>query len=176
MRGTGRRFPARTPIVRPPENNVNPLSLPALHRLAPLTPVVLRVGVGVVMAAHGWSKLTEMTPAGFGSGMLDGLGVPAPVLFGWIVTLVELVGGAALVLGALTRIAAAANALVLAGAVLLVKTDIGLIADMGAPLPGAELDIAMIVGLVGILLLGPGTQSVDHAVGVEARRPELVDA
>lgn len=144
------------------------LSLPPLARLSSLAPVVLRVVVGIIMAAHGWQKLSG-GPAGFGEGMLgDNLGLPAPVLLGWVVTLVELVGGILLVLGALTRIAALPLIGVLLGAVLLVKLEVGLIAEEGA---GAELDLALLAGLVAIVLLGPGRPSVDHLVGIERGVP-----
>ncbi|MEX2548664.1 MAG: hypothetical protein WD638_00435 [Nitriliruptoraceae bacterium] len=53
------------------------LALRPLHRLAPAAPVLARLLVGSVMAVHGWQKLTEMAPTGFGSGMLDMSGVPA---------------------------------------------------------------------------------------------------
>ena len=128
------------------------LGLPGLQRLASAAPVVARVLVGVVMAAHGWEKLTDMTPAGFGEGMLEGLGVPAPVFFGWVVTLVELVG-----------------------ALLLVKVDIGLLAPMGADMPGAELEFGLLAGLVTVLLLGPGRPSLDHALAIETTAPRAVD-
>lgn len=154
---------------------MHPLSLPPVRRLAPAAPVVLRVVVGVVMAVHGWQKLTQMTPAGFGGGMVADLGVPAPVLVGWAVTLVELVGGIALVAGLLTRVSAVLIALLLAGATLLVKVDLGLIAPMGAPLPGAELDLALIAGAVGVLLLGPGRPSLDHMLGIEGDVPVVTD-
>ncbi len=137
------------------------------NRLAPWAPTVLRVTLGVIMAVHGWQKLTAMTPAGFGNGMLDGLGVPAPVAMAWVVTLVELVGGIALVLGLASRIAAAANGLVLAGATLLVKTDLGLVAEMGSPLPGAELDLALIALSIGVVALGPGRLAIDRSTGLD---------
>lgn len=149
------------------------LGLSPLRRAAPAAPVIARLLVGTVMAAHGWQKLTEMTPTGFGEEMLGMLGVPAPVLFGWIVTLVELVGGIALILGALTRVAALLNAGVLVGALLLVKVDIGLIAPMGAEMPGAELEFGLLAGLLAVALLGPGRPSVDHAFGIEAGTPTL---
>jgi putative oxidoreductase len=149
------------------------LGLAPLRRLAPAAPVIARLLVGTVMAVHGWQKLTEMTPAGFGEGMLGMLGVPAPVLFGWIVTLIELVGGLALIVGALTRIAALLNAGVLVGALLLVKVDIGLIAPMGADMPGAELEFGLLAGLLVVALLGPGRPSVDHAIGMETGTPTL---
>jgi putative oxidoreductase len=149
------------------------LGLSFLRPLAPAAPVIARLLVGTVMAVHGWQKLTEMTPAGFGEGMLGMLGVPAPVLFGWIVTLIELVGGIALILGALTRVSALLNAGVLLGALLLVKVDIGLIAPMGAEMPGAELEFGLLAGLLAVALLGPGKPSVDHALGIETGTPTL---
>jgi putative oxidoreductase len=149
------------------------LGLSFLRPLAPAAPLIARLLVGTVMAVHGWQKLTEMTPAGFGEGMLGMLGVPAPVPFGWIVTLIELVGGIALILGALTRVAALLNAGVLVGALLLVKVDIGLIAPMGAEMPGAELEFGLLAGLLAVALLGPGKPSVDHALGIETGTPTL---
>lgn len=151
------------------------LSIPVVHRLAPVAPVVLRLAVGTVMALHGWQKLTEMGPATFGSGMVADLGIPAPVLVGWLITLVELIGGILLVLGLLTRVAAVAISFVLVGAALLVKPDLGVIAPMGSMLPGAELDIALLAGAIGVLLLGPGRPSFDHAFGIEEGTARVTD-
>jgi putative oxidoreductase len=151
------------------------LGLAPLRRLSPAAPVIARLLVGIVMAAHGWDKLTGMTPAGFGEGMLGGLGVPAPVAFGWIVTIIELVGGVLLIVGALTRIAALLNVGVLVGALLLVKIDIGLLAPIGADMPGAELEFGLIAGLLVVALLGPGKPSVDHVLGIETGTPTLSD-
>jgi putative oxidoreductase len=150
--------------------------IPPLRRLAPAAPVIARLLVGIVMAAHGFEKLTDMTPAGFGEGMLAELGVPAPVLFAWLVTIAELVGGIALIVGAFTRIAALANIGVLLGALLLVKVDIGLIAPMGAEMPGAELEFGLLAGLLAVLFLGPGKPSIDHLIGVESGTPEVRDS
>lgn len=142
------------------------LALSQLDRFRGVAPVALRVVVGVIMAVHGWQKLTQMTPAGFGANMLDPLGVPAPTIVAWMVTWIELVGGILLVVGLFTRVAALLLALVLAGAVVLVKLDVGLIAEAGAMLPGAELDLALLAGLVATMLLGPGAPSVDTALGM----------
>src|ERR671921_2669812 len=66
---------------------------------------ILRVVVGIVFLVHGLQKLFLM---GFGgvAGMMEGLGVPAPGLFAIILTLVELLGGLALILGLFTRVVA----------------------------------------------------------------------
>ncbi len=142
------------------------LSLPFLHRLTDPGLLLLRIGVGLVFVVHGWSKLSD-GPEAF-AGMLSGLGVAAPDVVSWLVTVAELVGGSAILLGLLTRLATLPLVATLIGAILMVKTDLGIIAPAGAPMPGAELDIALLAGLLGILLLGPGRLSVDRAIGVEA--------
>ncbi len=154
---------------------MKPLNI-ALTRGAPAAPVIIRVLIGAIMAAHGYQKLTVMGAANFGNGMLGGLGIPAPELMGYVVTYAELVGGILLIIGLGSRIAAAVLTVILAVATILVKTDLGLIAPAGSNLPGAELDLALIAGLVGIMLLGPGPLSVDRAIGIEvdpiSRTPE----
>ncbi len=148
------------------------LSLPAARRLAPAAPVVLRLIVGIIMAAHGWQKL-QGGPGNVGA-FLGTLGVPAPGLFGWILTLGELLGALALIAGFLTRLAALGLTVDLILAILLVKVKVGLIAPQGGG-TGAELDLALIAGLVALVLLGPGRPSVDHALGMERGVPVLVE-
>ena len=143
----------------------------AVGRLAGITPLLVRIIIGVMMFVHGLDKLTG-GPAGFGE-FLGSLGLPAPVLLGWAVTLLELVGGAMLVLGVLTRVVAALMTLELLGAIALVTGSRGLIAAEGV---GYERDLAYIAGFLTLLLLGPGRPSIDHAVGIETQTPRLVDA
>ncbi|MGH8931534.1 MAG: DoxX family protein [Egibacteraceae bacterium] len=138
--------------------------LQSFGRFAGLAPLIVRVVVGTVMFAHGLQKLTGPGPAGFGQGALAGLGVPFPVFFGYLVTYGELLGGLALIAGLLTRLLALALTVHLLGAILLVKVNVGLIGQEGA---GAELDLALIAGLVTLALLGPGRPSLDHAFGLE---------
>ena len=142
------------------------LSLPFVHRFTDLAPLALRLGVGLVFTVHGWQKLSG-GPSGF-AGMLTGLGVGAPDALAWLVTAAELVGGILLLIGLLTRLATVPLIATMVGAIALVKADLGVIAAAGAPMPGAELDIALLAGLVALLLLGPGRFSVDHVVGVES--------
>ncbi|MGH8895590.1 MAG: DoxX family protein [Egibacteraceae bacterium] len=144
---------------------MNVLALAPLGRFAGAAPVVVRVIVGVIMLAHGWGKLTGSGgPAGVGGFLGADLGVPAPVFFGYVLTFLEGVGGLALIVGLLTRLAAVLLTVNLVLAILLVKIHVGLIAPQG---PGAELDLALIAGFVAVALLGPGRPSLDHALGLE---------
>src|SRR5919112_2044042 len=145
------------------------LSLSPLSRLASLAPLAVRLITGIIILAHGWQKLTEMGPGNFGGQMLAGLGVPLPVLMGYVVTFVEIIGGILLIVGFLSRLAALLLAINLVVAVLLVKTNVGLLS--GSSGTGAELDLALIAGLLVILFAGPGRLSVDHALGLE---PDVV--
>src|SRR4029078_4313243 len=71
------------------------LNLATLNRWAPL-PLRLIVGYGFIV--HGFAKLAR-GPDTFAAG-LDALGVPLPHLFAWLTTLVELIGGGAVLIGA----------------------------------------------------------------------------
>lgn len=141
------------------------LSLAPLARLASLAPLVARVIVGGIMFMHGLQKLTE-GPANFGQNTLGGLGVPLPVLMGYVVTFVELIGGILLVVGLLSRLAALLLTINLVVAILLVKVNTGLIAPQGSG-AGAELDLALIAGVLVVLLAGPGKLSLDYALGLD---------
>ena len=145
------------------------LSLSPLSRLASLAPLAVRIIVGIIMFAHGLQKLTEVVPGNFGGQVLAGLGVPLPVFMGYVVTLVELVGGLLLIVGFLSRLAALLLTIDLVIAILLVKVNVGFIS--GSSGTGAELDLALIAGFLVILFAGPGRLSVDHALGLE---PDVV--
>jgi putative oxidoreductase len=63
------------------------------------TAIPLRLIVGYGFIAHGYAKLIH-GPAHFAA-ILHALGVPAPGLAAWLTILTELLGGAAVLLGAL---------------------------------------------------------------------------
>ena len=94
--------------------------------------------------------------------------VPAPGLTAPLTAVVEIVAGIMLLVGLGTRIAAMALSVVMIGALIYVKQDLGIIS--GQPMPGAELDLARLAGLVAVIVLGPGRLSLDHQVGIEPPR------
>lgn len=144
------------------------LTLASLGRFAGAAPVFVRVIAGVIMLAHGWSKLTG--PAGLAgvAAFLGEFGVPAPTFFAYALTFLEVGGGLALIVGLLTRVAAVLLTVDLVLAILLVKIHVGLIAPPGTG-SGAELDLALIAGFIAVALLGPGRPSLDHTLGLESR-------
>ncbi len=69
--------------------------------------LVLRLGIGIMFAAHGMQKAFGMF-GGSGvqefSKMLGGMGFPAPIMWAYLAAYVELLGGIALVLGVFPRL------------------------------------------------------------------------
>jgi putative oxidoreductase len=119
---------------------------------------VLRVVVGAVFLAHGIQKFFMFGLHGV-AGMFGSIGVPLPAVTSAIVALVELVGGAALILGFLTRWAAALNGFDMLVAVLLVHLKNGFFNPMGVEFP-----LTLLAACIALALLGPGAASVDGAL------------
>lgn len=133
------------------------MSLPA--PLRDLVLLLTRIGVGGVFMAHGWQKLNTNGVTAT-AGFFDSVGVPLPTLSAWAATLLELVGGAALVVGAAVPVVGVLLALDMIGAYVFVHAGKGVFVTEG----GWELVLTL--GLVSLLLaaLGAGKYSVDHAL------------
>ncbi len=118
--------------------------------------IPLRLALGAVFAAHGWSKLTGPlgTPEGFN---IEGWGWPYPVVWAWLVALVEFLGGIFVVVGLLTRLAAACIACVMVVAILKVRLTRGFVG-------GFEFELALLMIALSLLLTGAGRLSVDRDV------------
>jgi putative oxidoreductase len=138
-----------------------------VNKLTGVTPVVVRVVIGGMMSAHGFVKIRE-NPTTFGEFLGTELGLPAGVLLGWLVTLLEFVGGLMLVVGFLARLVSFLMTLELIGAIYFVTWSNGLIGEEGV---GFERDLAYISAFIVVMLLGPGRPSVDHALGLEESVP-----
>ena len=140
----------------------------AVRLTAPYGLAILRVVLGIAMAVHGWSKLSGGVDnvSGFFGGML---GIPAPGLMAWVVTIVELVGGILLVVGFLTQIAGILIALDMLGAILFAFLL------RGAPFIENgqitwEKEAVFAAAALCIVLAGPGAWSVDDVVAENRAR------
>ncbi len=113
--------------------------------------LLLRLAVGVVFIAHGWSKFNMMTDtiAFFGQ-----LGMPAILVY--VVALIEFLGGLALVFGLYTDIAALLLAIVMAVALVYVK----MIKFKAGLLGGYEYDLVLLAANLAILFVGTGSHTV----------------
>jgi len=130
--------------------------------------LVVRLGLGGVLIAHGWQKLDEQTLDGTAAGF-DGMGIPYPELAAHYATWVELIGGGLLVAGLLTPLVALLVIGDMAGAFWYAHRDAGVFAGEG----GWEL--VLMIGLVALILvaMGAGRLSVDGFVAGGKRRDSL---
>ena len=124
--------------------------------------------MGYGFMIHGWAKLSR-GPANFEK-LLIQLGVPLHHVMSWVVPLVELLGGCAILVGAFVSIAAIPLIAVMLTAMFTVHLKYGFssIKTIGlgpdGPLfgpPGYEVALLYIAGLVALIVGGAGAVSID---------------
>jgi putative oxidoreductase len=154
------------------------LLFPTLEgRLAQWAPLVLRLIIGYGFMEHGLAKLAR-GPGNF-AGILQALGVSMPNLLAWATILVEILGGAMILLGALVSLASIPMAVVLLVAIVTVHLPNGFssiklqsVTATGAHFgqPGYETDLLYLAGLAVLAMTGAGPFSVDRLIGGWLRR------
>lgn len=122
-----------------------------------------RVLVGIVLIAHGAQKFFSYGIGGT-AGAFGQMGVPLPAVSATLAAVIELVGGAALLVGAGTLVAAALVVLDMLGAFVLVHATNGVFVDAG----GFELVAVIAAAALLLVAVGPGRYSVDQVIA--ARR------
>ncbi|MGO0059666.1 DoxX family protein [Brevibacillus fluminis] len=109
---------------------------------------VLHVVLGIIFFVHGLAKLQmglDNVAGWFGS-----MGLPG--FLGYTVAFIELLGGAALIIGLGVRYVSILLAIVMIGAIFKVKLANGLLGgDQG---PGYELDLALLAAVVYFIIAG----------------------
>lgn len=80
---------------------------------------LVRIVTGLVFLYHGWDKVFVRGMDGV-TGFFGNVGIPMPELMAYLVSYGELLGGAALILGALTHWVAKINILIMLGAIFFV--------------------------------------------------------
>ncbi len=129
---------------------------------------ILRVVVGIVFLAHGLQKVLQFGIGGF-AGNLGGQGVPLPLFFAVVVTLVEVLGGVALILGIFTRLVAVPLAIDMLVAMLMVHFPNGFFMMNN----GIESTLTLLAASVALALSGSGELSLDKALAARAGNPTL---
>ena len=128
--------------------------------------LMLRFASGSVMFWAGWLKVSEIGVPAFVKA-LAAEGVPLPEFFAYSVTLLEVVGGAFLIVGVLSRLVALLLTIDMVVAILLVSHEIGFLSLTGKA--GVEINVLLIGAYLAILLGGPGSISVDRALEGKAK-------
>lgn len=114
----------------------------------------VRLGLAAVFIVHGAMKLADVSAT---MTMFEAMSLPA--WLGVIVGIVELLGGAAMLLGVYVRYAGYALAAVMVGAILAVKWKMGFVS-------GWEFDFVLLTAAIGIAWTGAG----EHAVKIPERK------
>ena len=165
-------IPQRSPMWR-----YLPVDLISGSPIARWAPVPLRLIVGYGFMEHGFAKLAR-GPDAFPA-ILQALGVPAPHLMGWLTILVEILGGVAVLLGALVPLASIPMAAVLLVAIFTVHLPYGFssiklqaVTAAGAQFgpPGFETDLLYLACLAALVLRGSGPLAID---GLLAKRRQV---
>ena len=131
-------------------------------------PVPIRMILGVGFMVHGWAKWSR-GPAAFAE-LLKQAHVPMPLVNAWLVTLLEMFGGLALLMGAFVTIVSVPLILSMLGAMFTVNIKYGFSAVNTIGLtpegpqfgpPGYEINLLYVAGLVALILGGAGPLSID---------------
>lgn len=112
--------------------------------------LVIRVALGTIFLAHGLQKI-----AGFDGIVIWFGSMGLPAVLAYIVTTIETVGGAFLILGLFTRIAATGIMFVMLGAIFSVKISKGFIG-------GYEFDVSLLAAAMALILSGSNTYALGN--------------
>jgi putative oxidoreductase len=130
--------------------------------------IPLRLIVGYGFMAHGYAKMAR-GPVYF-IDTLHALGVPWPGIVGWATILIELIGGFAVLVGALIPLVSVPLAAILLVAAVTVHLPYGFssiklqsVTKDGPQFgkPGYETSLLYLAGLATLVLSGPGPLAVD---------------
>jgi NNP family nitrate/nitrite transporter-like MFS transporter len=152
---------------RPPVRDL----IPGLKHVRPMD--ALRMYVGIALLIKGIYFIMNMSELegtlGQGQALETG-----QVMVAWSVVFAHVIGGAALALGFVTRVAAAANAIILAGAAIN-----SAFTDVAGSIMGSNLDFQLqaitLFALVLLIWRGSGPLSLDHLMRIDREEePEIV--
>jgi len=133
-----------------------------LKTQAPSATILPRLMVGAVFLSEGIQKF--LFPDALGVGRFIKIGIPAAHFFAPFVGVVEILFGALLILGLLTRLAVIPLLIDISVAIL--TTKIPLLARSGfwSMAHEARTDFCMLLGLLFLLVVGAGPFSIDTKI------------
>jgi putative oxidoreductase len=129
------------------------------HTDAPPAAILIRLVVGGVFLAEGIQKF--LFPDALGVGRFEKIGIPAPGFTAPFVGTVEIVFGALLIAGLLTRAAAIPLIVDIGVAIAATKVPLGLQKGFWTAIHEARTDFAMLFGAIFLLIAGAGPWSLD---------------
>jgi putative oxidoreductase len=132
--------------------------------------LILRLVVGLTLAAHGAQKLFGWWggPGMKGwTGAMNRMRIRPAAPWAWASALAELLGGLGLALGLLTPLTSFAIAGSMVVAIALVHLPKGFFNSKG----GFEFNLSILAAVAAVALIGPGPVSLDAALGVHLPEP-----
>ncbi|EHM7982872.1 MULTISPECIES: DoxX family protein [Bacteroidota] len=126
------------------------------------TTIIIRLIVGGVFLSEGIQKL--LFPAFRGAGRFEKIGLPSPEFLGSFVGIFEILCGALILLGLLTRLASIPLIIIMLVAIATTKTSILANEGIWELLHGSRTDWAMLLGSMFLLIKGGGNWSIDKIV------------
>ncbi|HEV2388039.1 MAG TPA: DoxX family protein [Candidatus Acidoferrales bacterium] len=137
---------------------------------APPGVLLIRLATGGVFLSEGIQKF--LFPAELGAGRFAKIGIPSPQFMAPFVGWVEIICGSLLLLGLLTRLAALPLVIDIVIAIMTTKFPMWLERGFWITAHEARTDVAMLLGALFLLAVGPGPLSLDAAL--PATRPARV--
>jgi putative oxidoreductase len=132
-----------------------------LDRLQPVGALVLRLVLGAIMVAHGYTKIIPRGALYNFTHFVASLGFPA--WLGYVAAFTEFFGGMLLIIGLLTRVAALGVVIDMGVAVFRVHLRGGLTGHSGQP--GFEFPLALLAMALMLVFIGPGRLALDDMLG-----------
>ena len=129
---------------------------------APASVLLIRLMVGAVFLSEGIQKFLFSNDLGVGR--FEKIGIPMPQVIAPFVGVVEIVCGALIILGLLTRLADIALIIDMLVAISTTKIPILLKSGFWAMAHEARTDYAMLLGTVFLLIVGAGRASLDARI------------
>lgn len=126
---------------------------------ADIGPLAVRIVVGIIFVVHGWMKV-GMGIAGT-AGFLASLGIPFASVFAALLIIGEVIGGLALIVGALTRFWAGVGVIISLVALFTVHLSKGFLISNG----GYEFILLIGAVMLSLVVTGAGKYSVDAKMG-----------
>jgi putative oxidoreductase len=120
---------------------------------------ILRIVVGIIFIAHGAQKFFVFGIDGATAAFAQ-MGVPFPAVTAPLTAAVEILAGAALVVGLLTRLAALGLAIEMLGAIIMVRAKDGFFAPKGM-----EFELTLFAAALALAFAGAGGFSIDAFLG-----------
>lgn len=130
------------------------------------TTIIIRLMVGAVFLSEGIQKF--LLPAVRGAGRFEKIGLPSPEFLGSFVGAFEIVCGALILVGLLTRLASVPIIVIMLVAIATTKSEV--LAEKGfwEMMHGSRTDWAMLLGSIYLLIRGGGRWSVDRKIRTSA--------